>query len=145
MVFSSQEVLFNCGMDKVSCTLSRLMLCKHYFYVHQEPKKVLCLRYSPYCSGLEPPRCACVSPCVSCSACRAQLRPGGWAAGRLTWRLSVLQAQKRAGLPPLGSTGSMALGPRPGPEKAVVSSGNTALCAWVARNRKRPGCLSSSM
>lgn len=44
MVFSSQEVLFNCGMDKVSRTLSRLVLCKHYFYVHQEPRKVLCLR-----------------------------------------------------------------------------------------------------
>ncbi|XP_043759922.1 multidrug and toxin extrusion protein 2 isoform X2 [Cervus elaphus] len=41
---------------------------------------------------------------------------------RMDWKRAAEEAQKRAGLPPLGSTGSMALGPRPGPEKAVVSS-----------------------
>nr|XP_020751294.1 multidrug and toxin extrusion protein 2 isoform X7 [Odocoileus virginianus texanus] len=41
---------------------------------------------------------------------------------RMDWKRAAEEAQKHAGLPPLGSSGSMALGPRPGPEKAVVSS-----------------------
>ncbi|XP_044795101.2 multidrug and toxin extrusion protein 2 isoform X3 [Bubalus bubalis] len=41
---------------------------------------------------------------------------------RMDWKRAAEEAQKHAGLPPLGSTDSMALGPRPGPEKAVVSS-----------------------
>uniref|UniRef100_A0A8C2PKE7 Multidrug and toxin extrusion protein n=1 Tax=Capra hircus TaxID=9925 RepID=A0A8C2PKE7_CAPHI len=41
---------------------------------------------------------------------------------RMDWKRAAEEAQKHAGLPPLGSTESMAFGTRPGPEKVVVSS-----------------------
>uniref|UniRef100_A0A8B9YJ98 Multidrug and toxin extrusion protein n=1 Tax=Bos mutus grunniens TaxID=30521 RepID=A0A8B9YJ98_BOSMU len=59
---------------------------------------------------------------------------------RMDWKRAAEEAQKHAGLPPLGSTGSMALGPRPGPEKAVVSSVATGSSPGVILTTySRPG------
>lgn len=62
---------------------------------------------------------------------------------RPTGQLRLLQVQKRVGLPPQ-ATESTAPSLRPGPERAVVSSGNTAPRARVSGNRASPSCLSSS-
>ncbi|XP_010841225.1 PREDICTED: multidrug and toxin extrusion protein 2 isoform X2 [Bison bison bison] len=59
---------------------------------------------------------------------------------RMDWKRAAEEAQKHAGLPPLGSTDSMALGPRPGPEKAVVSSVATGSSPGVIlMTYSRPG------
>ncbi|XP_070629249.1 multidrug and toxin extrusion protein 2 isoform X1 [Bos indicus] len=59
---------------------------------------------------------------------------------RMDWKRAAEEAQKHAGLPPLGSTDSMALGPRPGPEKAVVSSVATGSSPGVILTTySRPG------
>ena len=73
-------------------------------------------------------------------------RPGTAEAGvdsRPTGRLRLLQVQKRVGLPPQAAE-SAAPSLRPGPERAVVSSGNAAPRARVTGNRASPSCLSSS-
>ncbi|XP_061247149.1 multidrug and toxin extrusion protein 2 isoform X2 [Bos javanicus] len=59
---------------------------------------------------------------------------------RMDWKRAAEEAQKHAGLPPLGSTDSMDLGPRPGPEKAVVSSVATGSSPGVILTTySRPG------
>uniref|UniRef100_A0A8C6G396 Multidrug and toxin extrusion protein n=1 Tax=Moschus moschiferus TaxID=68415 RepID=A0A8C6G396_MOSMO len=59
---------------------------------------------------------------------------------RMDWKRAAEEAQKHAGLPPLGSTESIALGPRPGPEKAVVSSVATGSSPGVILTTySRPG------
>lgn len=116
------------------------MLCKHYFYVHQEPRKALCLHYSPYCSGLEPrgvPVCDHVYPAQPCSGGSAE---AGWMG---SWQADLVTLSPSGAETPQDCRHWRALTAwpsrtRPGPEKVVVSSG-TALCAWVARNRKHPG------
>lgn len=64
---------------------------------------------------------------LQCFKGRAGLRPVvNGRAGRLTQARSLLQAQKHAGMQQQSesSVGIMSAATRPGPEKAVVSSGN---------------------
>lgn len=64
-------------------------------------------------------------------------------AARLTQPRSLLQAEKYAGLAPQTTERPVGTAPRPGPEKAVASSGNAVRVLLLIRKRQghiAPGC-----
>lgn len=78
MVFAARKYRLTAVWTRCLAHLADFSVIKHYFYVHQEPRKALCLHYS-LCSGLEPRVCLCVTM-YPAPACGAQL---GWVDGQL--------------------------------------------------------------